>query len=46
MLSLSLVSGLWIAVMVLILPRVLAHPHAVQPLPLKRANRPRHRGVK
>lgn len=45
MLTLSLASGFWIAVMVLVLPRVLAHPHAVHPIPLKR-NQQRRKGMR
>jgi hypothetical protein len=29
MLTLSMVTGIWIAIMLLVLPRVLAHPRAV-----------------
>jgi len=36
MLTLGLISGFWVAMMLVLLPRVLAHPRAIQALPLRR----------
>jgi hypothetical protein len=45
MFTVAILSIFWIALILGILPKVLAHPHAVQPLPLKqRFNRPEARG--
>jgi len=38
MLILSMVSGVWIDIMLLILHRVLAHPQAIQPLASQKRN--------
>jgi hypothetical protein len=43
MLNITLVAGLWIAMMLLVLPRVLAHPHAVQAKVPQNRKRPTHR---
>lgn len=46
MLILSLVAGFWVSLMILVLPRVLAHPHAValyEKRPYRRRPRASHR---
>jgi hypothetical protein len=35
MFTLTLVAGLWISLMMVILPQVLAHPHAIEGSPYK-----------
>jgi hypothetical protein len=45
MLTLSLLSGLWVALMILVLPRVLAHPRALEPIALHARRRPRRPGA-
>jgi hypothetical protein len=41
MLTITLVAGLWISVLIVFLPQVLAHPHAVMPLKYQRPVRRR-----